>query len=736
MAKNVFPPKSYVDIHDVPHRYRGHVHARLDLVCMKTGRPYAEPDADGIVGLIDDARFDAMIKSGQAKVRTLNADRTRMLENSSKLTIAQAMAIDPDVERRIVQLDMLDDGNVPQGVKAIESFMKEKWTAELAAEHGPHDKPATLRHWRRVRGRAGARHPRDMIRWNGKVPRGAYRCEFLQDRLAFHIGLGKAGREERKAAYAAFSAELDRINEGLDPDHAKPDVPYKIPHPGTFARWWNLAHDEEITKESLGDEAARQSWRGAGRPLTAEYAMHRVIIDHTRLDVMAVVVLDDGEIVAVGRPWLTLAIDVYSRAVVAHLISFIPPCAWTLGETLRRMVLPKRPPKDEAERWPVLVDLRGKPKEIIVDNAPEFRSHAAERSIRASTIGMRHCPIKRPRYRAIGERAMGTVNRLVSKGVPGCTIPAAEARRVGYDPTKHGLAEIGQIEGLTNLAVTLHNLEPNSDLRNRQPALMFHKDAEARGITNLADLDAVMRDFMTLVPGHQIARSGIEWKGLRFAGNAEVLRLLNDLAGLEPASARRANGDATATVDFVYDPLDISRIHVWNRVARDYVELRCDDADYTDGMPLFVHEMIVESAKASAEAFGSERERIAVRDRLVQAKRHLDPDQSLKQREAAMRLREAPRLRQMAGNVVHLHTAPTQPVSAYDLIPQERAALTKFDMEVLNRRPDPRTDGKHRRSTRTARDAGQAMKPAAGKLAAATAKTQPARRRSVAGGYK
>ena len=245
-----------------------------------------------------------------------------------------------------------------------------------------------------------------------------------------------------------------------------------------------------------------------------------------------------------------------------------------------------------------------------------------------------------------------------------------------------------------------------------------------------------MRDFMTLVPGHQIARSGIEWKGLRFAGNAEVLRLLNDLAGLEPASARRANGDATATVDFVYDPLDISRIHVWNRVARDYVELRCDDADYTDGMPLFVHEMIVESAKASAEAFGSERERIAVRDRLVQAKRHLDPDQSLKQREAAMRLREAPRLRQMAGNVVHLHTAPTQPVSAYDLIPQERAALTKFDMEVLNRRPDPRTDGKHRRSTRTARDAGQAMKPAAGKLAAATAKTQPARRRSVAGGYK
>ena len=464
--------------------------------------------------------------------------------------------------------------------------------------------------------------------------------------------------------------------------------------------------------------------------------MNRVIIDHTRLDVMAVVVLDDGEIVAVGRPWLTLAIDVYSRAVVAHLISFIPPCAWTLGEILRRMVLPKRPPKDEAERWPVLVQLRGKPKEIIVDNAPEFRSHAAERSIRASTIGMRHCPIKRPRYRAIGERAMGTVNRLVSKGVPGCTIPAAEARRVGYDPTKHGLAEIGQIEGLTNLAVTLHNLEPNSDLRNRQPALMFHKDADARGITNLADLDAVMRDFMTLVPGHQITRSGIEWKGLRFAGNAEVIRLLNDLAGLEPASARRANGDATATVDFVYDPLDISRIHVWNRAARDYVELRCDDADYADGMPLFVHEMIVESAKASAEAFGTERERIAVRDRLVQAKRHLDPDQSLKQREAAMRLREAPRLRQIAGNVVHLHTGPSQPVSAYELIPQERAALTKFDMEVLNRRPDPRTDGNRRRSTRTARDAGQAMKPAAGKVAAATAKTQPARRRAVAGGYK
>ena len=40
---------------------------------------------------------------------------------------------------------------------------------------------------------------------------------------------------------------------------------------------------------------------------------------------------------------------------------------------------------------------------------------------------------------------------------------------------------------------------------------------------------------------------------------------------------------------------------------------------YADGMPLFVHEMIMDSARESADAFGTEAERIVVRDRLVQA---------------------------------------------------------------------------------------------------------------------
>lgn len=735
MPKHRFDANHYAEIDERPYRYRGHVHGRLDLVDMETGHPYVEPGPNGVVGLIDDVRFAQLVLAGRAKIRSLATNRLKLLRECDRATIEQAMRIDPGVDKMLAQVELLDAARTPKGNVAIGKALKRLWTPALQAKYGDHDPPATIRHWRRVRGAVGRRHPSEFVREWGRVDRGPYRPEAIQALLAKHIGLGKAGREARRSGYAAFAAEIAAINEGRHPEFEKPEVAFRIPHPGTWSRWWNLAHDEKTVEAQLGEGGALQSFRGAGRPLTAEYAMHRVIIDHTRLNLWAVVVLDDGEIVAVGRPWLTVAIDVRTRAIVAHLISFIPPCGWTLGEILRRMVLPKRPPAEEAAKWPILTFLGGRPTEVFADNATEFRSHSAERAFRASGVGLRFRKLAAPRYAAIVERVVQTLNKLVCEGVPGATMPIAEAKRVGYDPQAEAVAELGQIEGMTNLAVAGYNVHPHKGVRNRQPALLFQKDAEERGIATFADLDDVMRDFMQSVQGHQLTFSGIEWKRLRFHGDSEVIGLLNDVASMLPAGRRRRNGDATAEVDFVYDPHDISRIHVWNPRSREYVTLLCDEPEYSDGMPLFVHDMILAAAERDADAFGTEEERLVVRDRLVQAKRHLDPDQTLKQRETAMRLMEAPRLRQIAGNVVHLHTAPVQPVCAYDLIPSERAAMTAFDVAVATPRPEPRVRPK-RVSRRDRRDAGQSQPQAEARTTAKpAAATRPSRRRTVAGRY-
>jgi transposase InsO family protein len=58
--------------------------------------------------------------------------------------------------------------------------------------------------------------------------------------------------------------------------------------------------------------------------------LERVQIDHTRIDV---VVVNEGDRLPIGRPWLTLAIDVASRVVLGFSVSL---------ETVASRLCPRR----------------------------------------------------------------------------------------------------------------------------------------------------------------------------------------------------------------------------------------------------------------------------------------------------------------------------------------------------------------------------------------------------------
>ena len=68
--------------------------------------------------------------------------------------------------------------------------------------------------------------------------------------------------------------------------------------------------------------------------------MDLVQIDHTWMDV---VVVDREWRLPIGRPWLTLAIDVASRAVAGFSVSLEAPSALSVSLVLSHGVLPKAP---------------------------------------------------------------------------------------------------------------------------------------------------------------------------------------------------------------------------------------------------------------------------------------------------------------------------------------------------------------------------------------------------------
>lgn len=87
------------------------------------------------------------------------------------------------------------------------------------------------------------------------------------------------------------------------------------------------------------------------------------------------IVVDEHDRQPVGRPYLTVAIDVFSRCLVGMVLTLEPPSAVSVGLCLTHACCDKRPWLEShgiEANWP----MSGKPRQLYVDNAAEFKSEA------------------------------------------------------------------------------------------------------------------------------------------------------------------------------------------------------------------------------------------------------------------------------------------------------------------------------------------------------------------------
>lgn len=670
-----------------------------------------------------------MLEGGNLQLKSAApVGRERFLAETAALALREAREIDSAIDKKMLIVGMLDDDGIPNGDKAIREHLAKVWTAELIAEYGPALSPRQIRRLRATRGRVGNRLPGQFASFRGRMPASSRSVSVALEVEWKHALAHYPSGRSLKASYAEYVGEMRAINEGVHSNYTKPKVEYRVISARTFKRRVEALEDANTIKAQKGVQAVHQDWSGGGAPLVADFAMHMVQIDHTVIDVFAV---DDELKMVLGRAYLSIAVDVRTRAIVAYLISFIAPSVWTVGEILRRMVLPKRPPAEFAKRYPILVDLRGKPTELIIDNAPEFRSHALEAAARGAGFNIRWCPVKKPRYRAVCERAIGTIDRAICDELPGRTLSIDDARRLGHDAEKSACITMMELEAIANFCVAEYNVAPREDCGN-QPAMLFEKDANRYGINNFTDFEAFRIDTMAIEPGAQLTAGGIKAFGnLRYHDARKVRALLDDLVSIEPRRQRRDR--ATATVDYRYDPADISRIHVWNRKARVWVELVCSDERYASGMPLWFHEQIRAEAKQAGEEFNTESERLAARARLIASIKAISPEASARARKRVAELYEIPRLRQITGNIVHLDTGSPHPVSVLDFISNDRAELTSLDADILAPRSAPRArqenaDLSARRTARAGLTSPHAQAAATAIPASSGAEVRPRRR--------
>jgi putative transposase len=293
-----------------------------------------------------------------------------------------------------------------------------------------------------------------------------------------------------------------------------------------------------VARRRMGSKASEGIALSTPGTLEATQALELVQIDHTLADV---IIVDSHHRRSIGRPWLSLAIDVATRSVLGFHVGLEAPSALAVALCIEHAVLPKIKPR--ADTTEPLWEQFGLPQHIHVDNGPEFHAEALTRGCREYGIRLLHRPVARPRFGAHIERLIGTLMGRVHL-LPGSTdsSPSKRARYHSENEAKLTLSEFTEWLALEIAGAYHHGVHR---MLGTTPAAAWAKSIAAGAIPALpADPERFVIGFLPVIH-RKLQRNGLYFERIRYW--ADVLPVIAQPR--EPLLIR-------------YDPRDLSKLYV------------------------------------------------------------------------------------------------------------------------------------------------------------------------------
>lgn len=326
-----------------------------------------------------------------------------------------------------------------------------------------------------------------------------------------------------------------------------------VPARNTVAQRIAGLHPAKIARSRSGQDAARPLQGAGGIPPEVTMPLEQVQIDHTVIDL---IVVDERDRQPIGRPYLTLAIDVFTRCVLGLVVTLEAPSAVSVGLCLAHAACDKRPWLEGLNvemDWP----MSGKPRLLYLDNAAEFKSEALRRGCEQHGIRLDYRPPGQPHYGGIVERIIGTAMQMIHDELPGTTF-SNPGQRGEYDSEKMATLTLRELERWLALAVgTYHGSVHNGLLQ--PPAARWAEAVERVGVPAVVTRPtAFLVDFLPVIR-RTLTRTGFVIDHIHYYADA-----------LKPWIARRERLPAFL---IRRDPRDISRIWVLEPEGQHYLEI-------------------------------------------------------------------------------------------------------------------------------------------------------------------
>jgi len=287
------------------------------------------------------------------------------------------------------------------------------------------------------------------------------------------------------------------------------------PHANTIRKRINkLSAKKVLTRRGMGNKYKNELKPAAGKFPDADYPLAVIQIDHTPVDL---IIVDDESRKPIGRPWITVAIDVFSRCITGYYVGLEAPNANSVAMCISHSILPKSGWLTKHGITDTSWDVFGFPGKIHVDNGADFRTETLRRACLEYDIALEFRPVREAQYGGHIERLLGSFMKHVHD-LPGTTFSDVKAKG-DYKSEKYAAMTFSELEvWLANLIVRYYHNKVHSTI-GMAPVKMWENAIWQEGGSGMPPIPedpfTVELDFMPLFE-RTVQKNGVSIDGIRY----------------------------------------------------------------------------------------------------------------------------------------------------------------------------------------------------------------------------
>ena len=297
---------------------------------------------------------------------------------------------------------------------------------------------------------------------------------------------------------------------------------------------------------------------------TANFPLEIIQIDHTPLDI---IIVDELMRKPIGRPYLTLAVDIFSRMVYGFYVTLQAPSFFSVGQTLYMGIMPKNNYLESLGvegNW----NIYGIPKAMTIhlDNAAEFRGDGLKRFCQEFNIGIDFRPRGAPYYGGHIERIVKTMNMRIHT-LSGTTFSNPKERGE-YDSEAKAVFTLKELERwIAEFIVNVYHKSIHSELnmtpeKKYEIGILGDDTTPGTGLPDILDREESERIRISLLPivERSVQKDGISFESIKYY--SDVLR--------KYIRVKDENGKKRKIFTIRFDPRDISTIYFYDSDLKTY----------------------------------------------------------------------------------------------------------------------------------------------------------------------